>query len=224
MPRKPRGKKEPYCGPQPDPAPRTTELAPVNYQERLRVRCPLCGMLPQLECFGKAPYELEVKLQRFGGSFPIDETTGKRKGYMEYIPTDLTADDSQFVGFVISKLNATTDATRALLEKLSGIEGAGATVQVPERPKPKPKYQSRAVRLSGAIESLRNGLSIVEMLAEEMGSWRDNMEGTNLEQTQKFEDVSTAAETLEAAKDAIKDAIEEQVDELEGVEFPLAFG
>ncbi|RJR27727.1 hypothetical protein C4561_01345 [candidate division WWE3 bacterium] len=37
----------------------------------------------------------------------------------------------------------------------------------------------------------------IESLSEEMSSWRDNMNGTNLESTSKYETVSECADTLE---------------------------
>ena len=49
----------------------------------------------------------------------------------------------------------------------------------------------------------------IRNLAEEMGSWRDNMSGTNLESTDKYQRVEECA-----------DALETQADELEGLEEP----
>ncbi|MCL6558128.1 MAG: hypothetical protein K6U74_04865 [Firmicutes bacterium] len=49
-------------------------------REELRIRCPLCGMLPEAWRLDDAPYEVEVQLQRFGGKTPDG------RGYMEYIP------------------------------------------------------------------------------------------------------------------------------------------
>lgn len=73
-----------------------------------------------------------------------------------------------------------------------------------------------------------------EALKEEMESWRDNMSGTNLESTQKFQDVSDccdaldqiSADSLGEEPDSIEDAeqkaddIEQAASELESVEFP----
>lgn len=76
----------------------------------------------------------------------------------------------------------------------------------------------------------------LEALAEEIGSWRDNMSGTSLENTGKFEQVSDAASTLEDIDteapeitsldeiDEAADELENRADELEGVEFPGMFG
>ncbi|MCJ7816693.1 MAG: hypothetical protein MUP55_02440, partial [Candidatus Aenigmarchaeota archaeon] len=87
----------------------------------------------------------------------------------------------------------------------------------------------------------------IESLAEEMGSWRDNMQGTNLEMTSKYEAVSDAADTLENAVsdleglggpdwentnheeladelEEIADTIENTASDLEGIEFPGMYG
>jgi hypothetical protein len=50
--------------------------------------------------------------------------------------------------------------------------------------------------------------SEVESLAEEMTSWRDNMQGTNLENTSKFEEVNECADTLENGAYLLTAAIE----------------
>lgn len=73
-----------------------------------------------------------------------------------------------------------------------------------------------------------------EALKEEMESWRDNMSGTNLESTQKFQDVSDCCDALDqidtgsfdeepdSLEDAEEkaDAMEQVASELESVEFP----
>lgn len=59
----------------PRPIPPPVEPPPVEpppepwwpVTEVLRVRCPLCGMMPEAFRLEKSPYEIEVKLQRFGG-------------------------------------------------------------------------------------------------------------------------------------------------------------
>ena len=82
------------------------------------------------------------------------------------------------------------------------------------------KYQSRAARLSDALEMIDEGLSVIADLADEMESWRDNMSGTNLESTGKYETVGECADVLSTARDDI----ENTKGELEGVEFPTMFG
>lgn len=43
-----------------------------------------------------------------------------------------------------------------------------------------------------------DAISELESLKDEMGEWRDNMEGTGLENTSKYEQVQEAADTLES--------------------------
>jgi len=82
------------------------------------------------------------------------------------------------------------------------------------------KYQSRAKRLSEALDLIDQGYSMVSDLADEMESWRDNMSGTNLENTEKYNTVDECAETLRSAADEIETA----KGDLDGVEFPGMFG
>lgn len=68
--------------------------------EKIRVRCPICGMLSELERVRKKPvYQIEVYLQRFGGRLPSkpapEPITPKRGpkprrgiGFMEYNKLD----------------------------------------------------------------------------------------------------------------------------------------
>lgn len=82
------------------------------------------------------------------------------------------------------------------------------------------KHKSRNKRLSEAIGQLNNGLAEVQALQEEIESWRDNMAGTNLESTDKYQQLEDCATTLESASGEIENAISE----LETVEFPGMFG
>jgi len=65
---------------------------------------------------------------------------------------------------------------------------------------------SRANRLQEAINT-------VEELQEEIFSWKQNMEGTNLENTSKYEQLQEC-----------EDQLQEVLDAMEYVEFPGAFG
>ena len=49
----------------------------------------------------------------------------------------------------------------------------------------------------GQFESACEAQGEIDTLSEEMGSWRDNMQGTNLESTDKYSRVEEAASTLE---------------------------
>lgn len=92
---------------------------------------------------------------------------------------------------------------------------------------PAPKQLSRSARLAESLAAIEKALDDhkpadlgdIESLAEEMASWRDNMEGTGLEATGKFEAVGEAAEALESGKDELEGAIEEynsRLDEIFG--------
>jgi len=56
---------------------------------------------------------------------------------------------------------------------------------------------SRSADLMSARAMFEEGTSIIAHLKEDMESWRDGMEGTNLENSAKFEQVSEAASSLE---------------------------
>ena len=73
--------------------------------EKLRVRCPICGSMPDLDQLvqteKKWPAKLMLYLQKFGGKVPVTEPPsveqlskkkkmGGAPGYMEYI--DITAE------------------------------------------------------------------------------------------------------------------------------------
>lgn len=132
----------------------------------------------------------------------------------------------------------------------------------------RPKYKSRATRCAEAVESLRSVVidaesgwedateeereelvqnlenardecvSQLQDLQDEMANWRDNMSGTNLESTEKYERVDQAANDLEDLVSTLEswvspDLGEESLDvsELmdacdtgENVDFPTMFG
>lgn len=94
-------------------------------------------------------------------------------------------------------------------------------------------------RLKQAAEILHEAdVSEVVSLQEEMGNWRDNLSGTALENTNKFQTVSDAADTLENLDleiverdlndfDDLENVISDLRDfasELENVEFPGMYG
>lgn len=104
--------------------------------------------------------------------------------------------------------------------------------------------------IKDSLTNVEDATGRVMELQDEMLSWAENMEGTNLAHTQKYEDVSLAAETLESAvgyfdnieildtddihnmeiedlAEFVNDAISEldyAIDECNGVEFPGAAG
>lgn len=81
------------------------------------------------------------------------------------------------------------------------------------------KYKSRATRLSEALDGIRDGLSEIESLQEEVDNWKEGMEGTNLEQTDKYQMLTEASDALSSGHDDIENALSE----LENVEFPTMY-
>ena len=63
--------------------------------EKLRITCPVCGMMTTGEGIEAGPHEIVVKLQRFGGSFKsVDGTNKTKRGFMEYLD-EFPGHDSQ---------------------------------------------------------------------------------------------------------------------------------
>ena len=81
------------------------------------------------------------------------------------------------------------------------------------------KRKSRRIRRDEALAKISEGLADIEALKDEIEEWRDGMEGTNLENTQKYEDLNECADALETGYSDIEDA----VSELENIEFPGMF-
>jgi len=79
---------------------------------------------------------------------------------------------------------------------------------------------SRAKRLQEAVAKIQQGLDEIQSLYDEIESWRSNMDGTNLESTQKYQDLEECEGYLD---DAIGD-IENAVSTLDDVMFPGMFG
>jgi methyl-accepting chemotaxis protein len=65
------------------------------------------------------------------------------------------------------------------------------------------------------INCLNDAKDEIASLADEMSEWRDNMEGTNLEYTSKYETVSESADTLEDQSSSLEDVISE-IEEIKG--------
>lgn len=87
--------------------------------------------------------------------------------------------------------------------------GASVTIQKEERP------TSRAERLSSVLDDLESALedakSEVESLRDEIEEWKGGMEGTNLENTEKYQTLSDCY-----------DALEDMLSRLEDIEIPDA--
>ena len=97
---------------------------------------------------------------------------------------------------------------------------AGALAMVPNGKGRTMTRKSRANRMEAAVERIQEGLSEIENLKTELEDWRDNMSGTNLETTQKFEELEEAIDLLDTAQNDIESALSEA----ENVEFSRAFG
>ena len=82
------------------------------------------------------------------------------------------------------------------------------------------KAPSRIARLSEALGKIDDAISELEELQGEMQDWADNMSGTNLENTEKYQRVEETASLLE---DGINE-LQSGRDSLDEVEFPGMFG
>ncbi len=87
-----------------------------------------------------------------------------------------------------------------------------AVAPEPVSPKPKvkpkkPRKRYKTVQCEAALDEVLDAAEL-ESLRDEMTDWRDNMEGTGLENTDKFEQVSEAADILEEQVYVLSDAID----------------
>ena len=74
--------------------------------------------------------------------------------------------------------------------------------------------KTKAQRLQSAIDKIDEGLSELTTIADEVEEARDNMQGTNLENTERYQLYDEAADTLRQAADNIETA----KGDVEGVE------
>ena len=79
---------------------------------------------------------------------------------------------------------------------------------------------SRASRLAEAISKIQDGMDEIRSLADEISEWRGNLEGTNLENTQKYSELQECEDGLNEAAESI----EAGVNDLENIEFPQMYG
>lgn len=82
-----------------------------------------------------------------------------------------------------------------------------------------PKYKSRATRLDEAMSNVIDIIEEVNILKEELEEWKSNLEGTNLENTTKYEQLEEAISGLEE----IESQLEEAQSSADMVEFPGMF-
>tara|TARA_Y100000114_G_scaffold148194_1_gene160875 strand:+ start:392 stop:790 length:399 start_codon:yes stop_codon:yes gene_type:complete len=81
------------------------------------------------------------------------------------------------------------------------------------------KHKSRSDRLEDVITNCVDGKDEVESLYEEIESWQENMSGTNLENTEKYQELEYCLEHLSEIKELL-----EQLENYQAmVEFPSMF-
>ena len=81
------------------------------------------------------------------------------------------------------------------------------------------KHKSRSDRLEDVITNCIDGKDEVDSLYEEIESWQENMSGTNLENTEKFQQLEECIEHLYE----IKELLEQLENYQSTVEFPSMF-
>lgn len=139
------------------------ESAPTRHAVRVRVTCPCCGMLPEVERFLSSPYAPEVRIQRFGGSFPATEER-PMVGFMRY---DFGSPE-QLVDTLGLFLLVSEEARQAVLELLpDAYRDAGLDVP--------PEVE--AGDLARILESLPSKEVLLERLLAEDTLWRLNRAG-----------------------------------------------
>ena len=82
------------------------------------------------------------------------------------------------------------------------------------------KRMSRAARLEAALDKVRDGIEGITELRDEIENWKSGMEGTNLENTQKYSDLGDCEDALSSAIDELENG----VSSAESIEFPGMFG
>ena len=68
------------------------------------------------------------------------------------------------------------------------------------------KYKSRSKRLSDALDRVTDAIEEIEILRDEIEEWKSNMEGTNLENTNKYEQLEECSGELEQLMDDLENA------------------
>lgn len=110
------------------------------------------------------------------------------------------------------------DLREASVEKLvADLKAQGASVSVQKIV----KAESRSDRLSealGELETARDdAVSVVDELCDEIESWKSGLEGTNLENTEKYSQLQECYDALENMKSDIESI---DIPDAGDVEFP----
>jgi len=79
--------------------------------EKLRFRCPCCGMMADLDRIDHPPYKIQVFSQKFGGKVAGDRKgRGKAKGLMKY--TNITRSNIEIVREIEEMIERTYQTIR----------------------------------------------------------------------------------------------------------------
>ena len=79
------------------------------------------------------------------------------------------------------------------------------------------KYKSRTDRLNNALDEIRNQIMEIEGLRDEITQWKEGMEGTNLENTQKYQDLEQCEQDLDTLIDDLNSAVDSTSPEFPGM-------
>lgn len=71
------------------------------------------------------------------------------------------------------------------------------------------RRKKTAQKRESTIGQLLESYTAVEELKDEMSEWRDNMEGANMTNVPKFEEVQEAADTLDSAYSQLESAVDD---------------
>lgn len=157
-----------------------------------------------------------------------------------------------------SILTSVAEEMRSAAEDLRGaaeqLEESAKNDEEPDEEVEVPTTETIHQELDGRVELASKyfdeyfSTSEIESLAEEMSSWRDGLEGTNLSQSDKAQTIGETADTLENTAssldqcsfpegldyddvesfatelDQLADEIESQVSDIENCEFPGMYG
>jgi len=82
------------------------------------------------------------------------------------------------------------------------------------------RAKSRAERLTVAVEAARASLSEIQTILDELTQWKDNLEGTNLENSPTHTKLEDNVDELEGYLDEIEDALQN----IANIELAQGFG
>ena len=167
-------------------------------------------------------FKQQVKQQ--GGvevTFTVSKAARKRKHRWASAKGHVIAvrfTDEQYA--IVSSRAADNNRSPGEYLKWIGSQDHGkANQEAPNSIAKKAKPLSRQARLTEAEALMENAKGITETLLEEISTWHDNLEGTNLENTNKYQELESAAEALQE----VIDQIDEANSACQGVQFPTPY-